>query len=231
MTAPRLLVFAAFLASGCSLTAVRPPSPAAAAPAEVVQAEATSLYPPGDQFAVAIFGSQRALPMGNHSHTWATAVRLCGGEVAEQVSVSWMPATLDIHPERLRVEPGVNLDQAGSLAYALGDGQHVAGWGPYPATAACFHRLKLQGEWLAGGGTGYQSVATVGEAGRGLGTGCIHAVTDLRAEFGRLRYPLVAGYGTTAGWWAAWRLRQFGGVLGGADVGLRPHFGAGVRWR
>lgn len=232
MTALRLVVFAAVLAPGCALTAVRPPSPAAAAPAEQVRAEAAALYPPGDRFYVAVFGSDRPIPDPARCHTWASAVRVSGGAVAERSCISWMPATLEIHPERRTVEPGVNLPHEGVLGWATGDGQRVTGWGPYPVTPECYHRLRMQADWLDAGGTAYQSVDTVGEAGRtGAGTNCIHAVMDLRAEFGRLRYPLVAGYGTTAGWWAAWRLRTFGNVLGGPDEGLRPHFGEAVRWR
>jgi hypothetical protein len=232
MTAARLLVFTAIWVSGCAFTAVRPPSPAAVAPPEVVQAAATARYPPGDRFYVAIFGSQRTPPMADCCHTWATLLRVSDGAVVERFSVSWMPATLDIDPQRLSVEPGVNLPHEAAVTWATADGQHVVGWGPYELTAAGYHRFRLQADWLEAGGTAYQSVDTVGEAGRtGAGTNCIHALTDLRAEFGRLRYPLVAGYGTTAGWWAAWRLRQFGSVVGGPDAGLRAEFGDGVRWR
>ena len=233
MTPLRLLVFAAFLASGCAFTAVRPPSPAAALSPGEVRAQATALYPPGDRFYVAIFGSQRTPPMADRCHTWAAAVRVSAGTVVEQLTVSWMPATLDIRPENLSVEPGVNLDQPASLANAAADGQHVVGWGPYEVTPECFRRLRAQADWLEGGGVAYQSLDTVGEAGRtGRGTNCIHALSDLDAEFGRLRYPLVAGYGTTAGWWLARRLRQHGGVLGGACPEWRPAFAAGgVRWR
>lgn len=232
MRPARLLPAVALLAAGCSAVAVRPPSPAATLPPAAVERQAAEAYPPGDRFFVAVFGSERRIPTPDRCHTWATAVRVSGGTVVEQVSVSWMPATLDIHPENLRVEPGVNLPHAGALAYAAGDGQHVVGWGPYEVTPACFHRLRLQADWLEGGAVAYQSLDTIGEAGRtGAGTNCIHALLDLRAEFGRLRYPLVAGYGVTAGWWAAWRLRQFGGVVGGPAAGLRPAFGDGVRWR
>lgn len=232
MTAARLAMFAALLASGCSVVAVRPPSPAAALSPAAVERQAAGAYPPGDRFYVAVFGSERRAATPDRCHTWATAVRVGGGAEAERVSVSWMPATLDIDPQRLRVEPGVNLSHAGALAWAAADGQRVVGWGPYEVTPACFRRLRLQADWLESGAVAYQSLDTVGEAGRtGAGTNCIHALTDLRAEFGRLRYPLAAGYGVTAGWWVAWRLRQLGGVVGGPTADLRPAFGDGVRWR
>jgi hypothetical protein len=230
MTAARLLSFAAILAAGCSVTAVRPPSPAAQAPPDQVAQQAAAAYPPTDRFLVAVFGSERRVATPGRCHTWATAVRLTEGGV-EAVSVSWMPATLDIDPGRLRTEPGVNLSHDQSLAYAAADGQRVTGWGPYPVTPACFHRLRLQAEWLEAGAVAYQSLDTVGEAGRtGAGTNCLHALMDLRAEFGRLRYPLVAGYGATGGRWAAWRLRRFGGVVGGPDPAARGLFGDRVRW-
>lgn len=227
MTRPRLVVVAALACGGCAATSVRPPSPAALPAA----GEVASRYPPGDRLFVAVFGSDRPLPRPDRCHTWATAVRLSGGAVAEELSVSWMPATLDIRPGRLRVEPGVNMSHGGALAYAAGDGQRVVGWGPYEVTPELFGRLRVQADWLAAGGTMYQSLDTLGEAGRtGAGTNCIHALCDLPG-FGRCRQPLALGYGATAGGWVARRLRHGGEAVGGPEPGLRPHFGEGVRWR
>ena len=77
-----------------------------------------------------------------------------------------MPATLDIRPLSLHIEPGVNLELHETLRYALDTGEHIAQWGPYECRPELYYRTVVQKDFLESGAMGYQCIDTIGEAGR-----------------------------------------------------------------
>jgi hypothetical protein len=98
----------------------------------------------------------------------------------EAHTISWLPATLDIRPLRLSVEPGVNLDLHETIAYALSNGERVSVWGPYECRPSFYRRFRAQKDFIESGRVGYQCEDNFGEAARtGDGCDCIHAVSDL----------------------------------------------------
>jgi hypothetical protein len=130
-----------------------------------------------------------------YTHSWATFVRVADqgpGKTpsVEATTISWMPATLDIHPLRFKVEPGVDLDLCTSVREMLKNDERVSLWGPYEIRRGLYLKLRMQKEFMDGGGVGYQAIDTVGEARRGCGCDCIHAITDCDARFDRQEYPL-----------------------------------------
>jgi hypothetical protein len=182
-------------AAGCAALAERPPTPAAEIPPEALDYPA----PPNEKYYALVFGAQRVPYLRPAlTHTWMVAVKAtwadgCAEPQLDVKQISWLPATLEIHPLRFRVEPPVNLGMHETLRWAQETGQKVAMWGPYEVQPRAYRRFLIQREFLeTSGQVGYQCIDTVGEAGReGNGCDCIHAITDLDPQYSRARYPLI----------------------------------------
>ena len=72
------------------------------------------------------------------------------------------------------------------------NGERISMWGPYEVWHGAYVRFRTQKAFLESGQIGYQCVDTVGEAARkGNGCNCIHAISDLDPQWGRLEYPLA----------------------------------------
>src|SRR5262245_5667673 len=118
----------ALLASSCASQAVRPPSPARDLSVESLLAAGKPEY---EHYYILIFGSQLRLPFPRYTHTWATVVKTielpdCPRQITEVHTISWMPATLDIHPYRCRVEAGANLDLCTTIREVLQRGERIS---------------------------------------------------------------------------------------------------------
>jgi hypothetical protein len=181
------------LGAGCAALAKKTPTPAADLD---TLALASIPPPPGERYYLLVFGSQSTPKRAKYTHTWATVVKVTDepgvAPTVEQHTISWMPATLDIHPLRFRVEPGVNLDLDTSMREMLSHDETIAMWGPYQIARGPYLRFLTQRQFLESGTVGYQCIDTVGEAARtGGGCDCIHAITDLDPIYARGRYPLA----------------------------------------
>ncbi|HEX4590529.1 MAG TPA: hypothetical protein VH120_11400 [Gemmataceae bacterium] len=178
---------------GCAANAVRPPNPTARIPGE--ELEAREPAPPNERYFVLVFGSQSQPLRPKYTHSWVTAVRVTDqgpGQppVVEAHTISWMPATLDIHPLRFTVEPGVDLDLCTTVREMRKYDERISLWGPYEVRRGLYLKLRLQKDFMDGGTVGYQTIDSVGEARHGAGCDCIHAVTDCDSKFDRTEYPL-----------------------------------------
>ena len=150
---------------------------------------------PGERYYILVFGSQSTPKVPRYTHTWASVVKTleapgCAPQVAEVHTISWMPASLDIHPWRFTPEPGRNLELHETVRMALGFHEHVALWGPYEVRPRGYRRFLLQKAFMESGRVGYQCIDTVGEGANGSGCDCIHAITDMDPQFDRGFYPL-----------------------------------------
>ncbi len=187
-----LSVGLALVASGCGLRAVRPPTPAAH-----LDSSTLNYAEPGERFYVLIFSAQGVPRRPKYAHTWATVVRTVDHEdgtatVAEQQTISWLPASLNIQPLYLHPVPPVNLTLHATIDYVQGNGERISMWGPYECRPSFFHRFLIQKEFLESGRIGFQSDDNNGEAARtGDACTCIHAITDMDPEYGRSNYPLI----------------------------------------
>jgi len=150
---------------------------------------------PGERYYILVFGSQSTPRVPRYTHTWATVVKTveapgCAPQVAEVHTISWMPASLDIHPWQFTPEPGRNLELHETIRMALDFGEHIAMWGPYEIHPRGYRRFLLQKAYMESGRVGYQCIDTLGEGANGSGCDCIHAVTDMDPQFERGYYRL-----------------------------------------
>lgn len=161
----------------------------------------------GETYYVIIFGAQRDFAEANHTHTWATFVRVCGGPQGgwlQHRTISWLPQTLEVRVGSRQPEPGVNLDLYTTLNWALNDGQKVSMWGPFQIEPELYWRSLQQASHLESGEVRYKAVDF------GYPTwntsNCIHAVSDL-AGSSRVRV-FIPGYGQAASRVVTARLRK-----------------------
>lgn len=176
---------------GCSFFARSTPTPAR----DIPPSTGTEPTLPGERYFLIVFGSESKPKKAKYTHTWATVVRVtqCAGvaPAVEPHTISWMPATLDIHSFSRRVEPGTNLDLHVTLQEMLRHDEHLAMWGPYEIGAGLYRRFLIQKQFMESGRVGYQCIDSFGEAARtGCGCNCIHAITDMDPLFDRQQYPL-----------------------------------------
>ena len=208
-TSHGLLLVGVLLACGCSLTAKKVPTPAAQLTGEdLARLPAT----PNDRYFLIFFGSHDPIRNPNHTHTWATLVRVrandagpcgvttpgCVDPALDVQTISWLPVKGTIQVRNRYVEPGRNYDLHETMKVAYDTNQSVAYWGPYEVWHGFAHRFRVQKEFLDSGAVGYQANDVRGEAAKlGNGCDCIHAVTDMDPIYPRWRYP-VAVYGKPA---------------------------------
>jgi len=196
----RAWLLLALIASGCAGRAVRPPSPARELDME---SSLTALPPEHEHYYILVFSSQLPVRIPKYTHTWATVVRTReapGGTAPdlEVHTISWMPATLDIHPYRPRVEEGVNLALDATINEMRSHGERISLWGPYETWHGLYERFATQKAFLDGQTIGYQCTDQYGEAARtGTGSNCFHAISDMDPLFDRRQYPLLF-YGDAA---------------------------------
>jgi hypothetical protein len=78
-----------------------------------------------------LFGGQSERFRPRTAHTWATYVKAVPGAPLEEFTISWLPASMDVRPSRLRAEPGINVPLHRTLEL-MTDGNHrVSMWGPF----------------------------------------------------------------------------------------------------
>lgn len=194
-TRTTLLALVVTGAVGCAAFSEKPPTPAAEIPPGALDYPA----PPNEKYYALVFGAQRVPYLRPAlTHTWVVAVKAtwadgCTEPQLDVQQISWLPATLEIHPWRFRVEPPVNLGLHETLAWTQETDQKVALWGPYELHPRVYRRFVIHREFLeTSGRVGYQCIDTVGEAGReGNGADCIHAISDFDPQYDRARYPLI----------------------------------------
>ena len=190
-----LLVMAcASAASGCAAFATKPPTPAA----DISPRQAAAIpAPPGERYFILVFGAQSTPRRPKYTHTWATVVKVTGCDgpgtpAVEAHTISWMPASLDIRPWYICVEPGINLALDPTIEEMLRHDERVSLWGPYEVRPGLIYRFQVQKAFMESGRVGYQGIDSIGEAAlTGAGCDCIHAITDMDPLFNRERYPLI----------------------------------------
>jgi hypothetical protein len=186
-----LALFGLLLVGGCANFAVHPPTPA-----RQIDFSGLKHSLAGERFYVIVFGSESTPRIPRLTHSWAAFIRVAEQGNGRQTiidchTISWMPATLQIHPWRFSVEEGTNLGLHESLQWALATNQAIAQFGPCECRPELYYRSIVQKEFLQSQ-MGYQAIDTVGEAGRtGRGCNCIHAITDMDPVYTRARYRLI----------------------------------------
>src|SRR4051794_5767347 len=131
---------------GCAATATRPPTPAAEVRVEDLEREPA---PPNERYYLLIFGSQSRPLRPKYTHSWATTVRVVDNgpgrpPTVEAYTISWMPATLDIHPLRFKVECGADLDLCTTVREMRKNDERISLWGPYEIGPGLYRKLRIQ---------------------------------------------------------------------------------------
>src|SRR6266545_6699513 len=204
-----LALLSAAAACGCALTAKKVPTPAAQLTGEdLARLPATPDY----RYFLIFFGSHDAIHNPNHSHTWATLVRVPASEVGrcgtatpgcvdpalDVHTISWLPVKGTIQTRNRYVEPGRNYELHETIKFVSDTKQSIAVWGPHEVWHGFAYRFLVQKQFLDSGAVGYQANDDYGEAARlGNGCDCIHGITDMDPVYPRWRYPL-AFYGKPA---------------------------------
>ena len=158
-----------------------------------------------------VFSSQSTPKLPRYTHTWATFAKVtdCGGKrFVEALTISWMPATLNIRPYALRPEPGTNLDLPTTLRVAHSKCERISVWGPYEIDAPFYQRAVAQKARLESGRVLYRAVDPL-IRGEGI-SDCIHAVSDIDSGRPRLAYPVTPFFGDAAGRRIAHTLQRSG---------------------
>jgi hypothetical protein len=157
---------------------------------------------------VLIFGSESTPRVPRYTHTWATFVKASGEgadaskyNIDNVFTISWLPASLEVRSFR-RSEEGVNLDLETTLSHVL-PRQRVSLWGPFQISQLFYDRAVEQKARLESGIVKYKAVDPNFGPRVPYVSNCIHAITDLDPEFGRLYYLELRRFGEAASHWAA----------------------------
>jgi hypothetical protein len=148
----------------------------------------------GEHYFLLVFGSQSSPRQLRYTHTWATFVRAVGegpdlSHYALDVhTISWLPATLDVHVWRPWSEQGVNLDLYQTLQTVGATRQSVTLWGPFVLPQYVYQRSLQVKQFLESGQMKYRAIDGGADA---LIDDCIHAVSAVDPTFGRRHYPLI----------------------------------------
>lgn len=157
-------------------------------------ASATSTAGAAERYYVLIFGSQSHPKLLRNTHTWATFIRAVGEGTnpndwtVYQHTISWLPATLDVHVWRAHPEKGVNLDLYQTLDTVYRHGERVTLWGPFVTTPDIYARSLRIYQIAQSGIPQYRAISTSYDM---LVSDCIHAVAAVDPLFGRDHYPLI----------------------------------------
>lgn len=156
-----------------------------------------------------VFGSQSHPKVLRYSHTWATFVRAVGTGsdlstyALEEVTISWLPASLVVRVLAHEPEPGVNLGPYETIRYVQSNRENITAWGPFAVTPLLYQRALAQAARLRSGTVRYRALSGP----RDLSfSDCIHAVADVDPQLGRGSYPLIR-VGTSASRYIAMNVR------------------------
>ncbi len=143
---------------------------------------------------VMIFGSQSHPKQLRYTHTWATFIKATGtgtdpnNYTLEVNTISWLPATLEVHVWDLRPEKGVNLDLNTTLNTMYANKESVTMWGPFVVLPQIWERSLRIKEIADSGQAQYRAISNSRDM---LVSDCIHAVAAVDPVFGRNHYPLI----------------------------------------
>jgi hypothetical protein len=113
------------------------------------------------------------------AHTWATWVKATptadGRVLLEPLTISWLPAAVEVHPQRLRPEPGMNYTLDETFAIMASHNARVSVWGPYEIDAHRYEQARQQIAYLESGQVVYRSIDSFNANDNVIN--CVHAVT------------------------------------------------------
>lgn len=147
-----------------------------------------------DRYFLLLFASEACPKRAKTCHSFASLVHVHCAENGPNsaltvYTISWLPATLDVHPARWHPEPGVNLGLWQTIHWAQSNGQQVYLWGPYEVRPLMLLRFAERLEGLESGRVLYRAIDSALRDSRIAD--CIHAISDIDPLDTRIRFPLV----------------------------------------
>jgi hypothetical protein len=126
-----------------------------------------------------LYGGQSLPFKPKTAHTWATFVKSTPGAdgvpVVESFTISWLPATGEVKPWKVRAETGKNFTLAETFAIAAGQNDRVSMWGPFEIDATRYEMAVAQYQRLESGAVRYRAIDSFT---RNIWVEhCVHAVT------------------------------------------------------
>jgi hypothetical protein len=156
----------------------------------------------GEAYYLCVFGIQRPLlNRAKFTHTFGVFVKSSqpdgspGPQALETITISWLPATLDIHMLQRDPEPGILLDLPGTLYWAYCNRARVTLWGPYQIDPELYRRAVVRARLLQSGTIRYTSIDGPF---RPRAADCIHALSGVDVDPGLLRTR--SAHGDIASW-------------------------------
>jgi len=164
-----------------------------------------------ERYYIILFGSQSTPRLARFTHTWATFVKTSGEDpdhskrhIDEIFTISWMPADLKVRALRARPQEGVNLDLESTLAHAL-ERQRVSEWGPFEISPFIYNRAIERKAELESGAVRYKAVDPSFGTRAATISDCIHGISDIDPENGRLYYLETRRFGEAASHWLGYQ--------------------------
>jgi hypothetical protein len=152
----------------------------------------------GDRYFAVFLAHQSSDNEVKFSHTFATFVRTTAGRqqgrvITEQQTISWFPKAGVVSIAR-GPETGVNMTLEQSLAWAAERNLDVTLSGPYEINAELYGRVAKQVERLNKGELKYRCFDGMSRA---TAKNCIHALSDVDTDNGRLNSGSARGHDGT----------------------------------
>lgn len=135
--------------------------------------------PPPARYFFILYGGQSLPFKPRTAHTWATFVKAtpdaAGVIGVESFTISWLPATGDVKPWRLRAETGKNFTLEETFVIAAEQKDRVSMWGPFEIDATRYELAVVQAQLLESGAVRYRAIDSFT---RNIWIEhCVHAVT------------------------------------------------------
>ena len=136
-----------------------------------------------ERYYVSVFASQGEPNLPRFAHTFAVFIKADGQGAfpkdykMESHCISWLPASLQVQPLRLKPEPGKNLTLRETLKWAKDHKGRVTMWGPFPIKKELFERGVKRAQQLQAGDLEYVAIDKTFRAKGAIN--CIRAVADL----------------------------------------------------
>lgn len=165
-----------------------------------------------DLYFVTVYGAQRpVINQARFTHTWATFIRLSGPNhsAVETFTIGWLPASLEVRPDRLRAEPGVNLAHEDTVAWCAKNRMQISQYGPYQAQPRLWELAIRRYSDLESGAIMYRASDLINRPGQNPEVcNCIYAVLDIDGRDPAIRVVSL-GFGQRGSAFVARRLSRW----------------------
>jgi hypothetical protein len=151
---------------------------------------ASNTHPECPRYYMVLFGGQSERLRPKSAHTWATYVKVTpGAATIEEFTISWLPASLNVRPGKLRAEPGTNLSLEQTLGMMTNGNHSVSFWGPFEIGQEFYEESYGQKCFLESGMSQYHVLSVLNR--RPDVNHCVHAIVRANPTLQRICDPVL----------------------------------------